>query len=113
MNNESGRMNAGRKLFFIILFFPLSFLSKAQTQPGDSLLKEVTLKNAVEYAIQHQPVIQQSLIDEQITETRIKSKLSEWLPQVNFNYFYQHNFVVQKSLIAGNVVKLGLDNSSA
>ena len=53
------------------------------------------------------------MIDEKITDLQIKSKLADWYPQVNFNYLYQHNFQVQTSIIGGNPVKLGVDNTSA
>src|SRR5437868_1400939 len=99
--------------FVFTIFFLLPGTLWAQTPTGDSLLKEVTLKTAIEYAIKRQPLIQQSLIDEQITNDRIKSKLADWYPQVNFNYNYQHNFLLQKSLIAGNLVSLGQNNTSA
>ena len=58
-------------------------------------------------------MVQQSLIDEKITELQIKSKLADWYPQVNFNYLYQHNFQVQTSVIGGNPVRLGVNNTSA
>jgi outer membrane protein TolC len=89
------------------------FVITAQTTAGDSLLKEVTLKSAIDYAIAHQPKIQQSLIDEQITGSNIKSKLADWYPQVNFNYNLQHNFLLPSSVFAGNTVKLGVNNTSA
>lgn len=79
----------------------------------DSLLNEVTLQQAVDYSIKHQPLIRQSELDEQITEANIRNRLSDWYPQVNFNYSLQHNFVVQTSIIGGNPVKLGVDNTSA
>lgn len=82
-------------------------------QNRDSLLQDATLQNIIQYALKNQPAVQQSLIDEKITELQIKSKLSEWYPQVNFNYLYQHNFQVQTSIIGGNTVKLGVDNTSA
>ncbi|MEO8582773.1 MAG: TolC family protein [Flavitalea sp.] len=85
----------------------------AQNKAGDSTLTEVTLKAAVDYSIVHQAAIQQSVIDQEITEANIRSKLSDWYPQVNFNYALQHNFVVQTSVIGGNPVKLGVDNTSA
>lgn len=44
---------------------------------------------------------------------QVKAKLADWFPQVNFNYLYQHNFQVQTSIIGGNPVKLGVDNTSA
>lgn len=113
MNQNKREKKTQKKIFQTTLFFLLPAFIWAQPLQGDSLLKEVTLKNAVAYAIKHQPVIQQSLIDEQITDTRIKSKLSEWYPQVNFNYNLQHNFLLQKTLIGGNLVRLGQDNTSS
>lgn len=98
-------------LFLLLLLFP--FFITAQTNPGDTVLKEVTLQAAVDYAKKNQPRIQQSLIDEQITASVIKSKLADWYPQVNFNYSLQHNFILPSSVIGGNVVKFGVDNTSA
>jgi len=80
---------------------------------SDSLLQQATLENVVHYALKKQPVVEQSLIDEKITESQIRSKLADWYPQVNFNYLYQHNFRVQTSVIAGNPVRLGVNNTSA
>ena len=95
----------------ILLLTP--FLINAQTNTADTLVKEVTLKVAIDYAIKHQPKIQQSLLDEQITGSNIKSKLADWYPQVNFNYSLQHNFLLPSSVIAGNTIKLGVNNTSA
>ncbi len=94
-----------------LVIFP--FLLLAQVGGKDSLLVEVTLKNAIDYAMAHQPLIQQSLTDEQIVESSIKSKLSEMYPQVNFNYSLQRNFIIQTAVIGGNNVKLGVNNTSA
>jgi len=86
---------------------------KTFAQNGDSLLQQATLQNCVQYALQHQPLVQQSLIDEQITEATIKSKLADWYPQLNFDYSLQHNFQLQTTVFAGNTVKIGVDNTSA
>ena len=94
-----------------LVIFP--FLLLAQVGGKDSLLVEVTLKNAIDYAMVHQPLIRQSLIDQQIVEFSIKSKLSEMYPQVNFNYSLQHNFIIQTAVIGGNNVKLGVNNTSS
>ena len=85
----------------------------AYSQTSDSLLQQATLPNVIQYALKRQPLVQQSLIDEKITELQIKSRLAEWYPQVNFNYLYQHNFQVQTSVIGGNPVRLGVNNTSA
>ena len=62
--------------------------------------------------MKHQLLIQQSLLDEEITERQIRIRLADWYPQLNFNYNIQHNFQVQTSIIGGNAVKLGVNNSS-
>lgn len=80
---------------------------------NDSLLSEVTLQQAVDYSLKHQPAVRQSILDQRITDANIRSRLADWYPQVNFNYNLQHNFVVQTAIIGGNVVKLGVDNTSA
>ena len=102
------------KIGILSFFFLLSpFFIAAQTTAKDTLLQEVTLKKVIEYAIKFQPRIQQSLIDEQITGSIIKSKLADWYPQVNFNYTLQHNFILQTSVLGGNTIRLGVDNTSA
>lgn len=102
------------RIVFSLLFLAITFsINTNAQQTGDSLLQQATLQNVVQYALKNQPVVQQSLIDEKITDLQIKSKLADWYPQVNFNYLYQHNFQVQTSIIGGNAVKLGVDNTSA
>ncbi len=96
---------------FVFICSPIFVL--AQINQRDSLLTEVTLKSAVDYAIVRQPLIQQSLVDQEILETTIRNKLADWYPQINFNYSLQHNFIVQTAVIGGNVVKLGVNNTSA
>ena len=110
-NKAKKRYTAKLVLFALYLFCPFSLLS--QTVEKDSLLPQVTLKNAISYAIIHQPQIQQSLIDEQILETTIKSKLADWYPQINFNYIQQENFQLPSTTINGNVIKLGVNHSTA
>lgn len=97
----------------IILLFITPLFLQAQQPAADSLLQQATLDNVVAYAIKHQPLIQQSLIDEQVTESLIKSKLADWYPQLDFRYNLQHNFQLQQAIIGGNVIKFGVDNTSA
>ncbi len=94
----------------IFLLYP-AMLSAQKT--NDSLLASATLQNVVNYAIKHQPLIQQAQIDETIVNNTIKTKLADWFPQVNFNYSLQHNFQVQQAIIGGNAVRLGVENTSA
>ncbi|MES2518921.1 MAG: TolC family protein [Bacteroidota bacterium] len=104
----------------LVLKIPSKLYSQAVIQQYSSeksgafsKLDDATLENIVHYAILNHPQIQQSLIDQRIVENTIKSKLADWYPQINFNYNLQHNFLVQTSIIGGNPVKLGVDNTSA
>lgn len=90
-------------------FMLITFTVQAQQ---DSLLADATLNNVIQYALKRQPAVQQSLLDEEITELQIKSRLSEWYPQVNFNYLYQRNIQLQSSVIGGNIVRFGVNNTS-
>jgi outer membrane protein len=84
----------------------------AQTA-ADSVLQEASLKNIVQYALTHQPALRQALADEQITEKAIKGRLADWYPQVNFTYNYQRFFDLQSSVIGGNVIRFGVNNTSS
>ncbi|MFT3932970.1 MAG: TolC family protein [Chitinophagaceae bacterium] len=97
---------------YLSLAFVLVFVSTAYSQTTDSLLQAASLQNCVQYALTHQPLVQQSLLDEEITEKQIRIKLADWYPQLNFNANYQHNFQIQTSIIGGNAVQLGVHNTS-
>src|SRR3984893_4142707 len=93
------------------VWLPPSLYGRQPT--ADSVLAPATLGNVIKYALKHQPLLQQSLIDERITETTIRNKLADWYPQLRFNYSLQHNFKVQTAVIGGNPIKLGVDNTSS
>jgi outer membrane protein len=98
------------KIIPVILFCP-SLLS-AQQNKKDSLLQQATLASCVQYALQHQPVIQQSLIDEKIAEETIKTKLADWYPQINLDASYQNNIQLPTAYFGGNYVSTGTHNVS-
>jgi outer membrane protein TolC len=97
-------------LLTIVSSFTIYNTSNAQT--GDSLLQQASLQACVQYALTHQPVIKQSLIDEQITERMIKGKLADWYPQISLDYNFQHYFKLQTAVFAGNTVTIGSKNTS-
>jgi outer membrane protein len=113
MLNDSSNKKRGISSAFIFILLLSSNVALYAQQPADSLLTEATLPNLVQYALKRQPAVQQALIDEQTTQLQIKSKLADWYPQLNFGYVYQHNFQVQTSIIGGNPVQLGVNNTSA
>ena len=83
-------------------------------QRNDSLptLAEASLQNCIQYAIQHNPDIQNAKIDQQITEAQIQNKLSDWYPRVNFTYNLQHNIQLPTFIFNGNVSHSGSYNTS-
>jgi len=96
---------------FTVLFAGVRCWAQAPAA-SDSLLPNATLDNCVQYAVKHQPVIQQSLIDETTTDLNIQNKLADWYPQVNLNYNLQHNFQLQKTVFNGTLVPIGVNNTS-
>lgn len=115
MIKAHARINRNCLLFFLLFTtFSVSTIPlSAQRNSSDSLLDHPTLPAVIQYALKRQPQIQQALVDEQTTALEIKSKLADWYPQLNFGYQLQHNFKVQTSVIGGNPVRLGVNNTSA
>ena len=79
---------------------------------NESLPQEATLENCVQYALKHFPLLQQHLLDQDIADRQIKSKLSEWYPQVNLNAAYQNNFQLPTVNFAGSYIHSGTYNTS-
>ncbi|MDA3614841.1 TolC family protein [Polluticaenibacter yanchengensis] len=90
----------------------ISAFSQESVKLDSTVLQQADLKQLIDYALKNQPLLKQNKLDEEITESTIKSKLADWYPQLNFNYSLQHNFIVQTSIIGGNPVKLGVENTS-
>src|SRR3954454_9056427 len=105
------------RLFYSILYFVTPVILFAQNNSPDTLLQEASLQDCIQYALKHQPLIQQSKIDEEITETTIKTKLSEWYPQVNGAFNLQRYLALPTSFFPdanGNkrATKVGVKNFS-
>ena len=99
---------------YLVLSLLFVFSNSLFAQQNDSLptLEEATLQNCIQYAIQHNPDIQNAKINEQITEAQIQNKLSDWYPQVNFTYNLQHNIQLPTFIFNGNVSHSGSYNTS-
>lgn len=110
--NIKKKIKRNKTLFiFIVTLFGGGILH-AQTNDSLPTLQEATLQNCIQYAIQHNPDIQNAKINQDITETIIKSKLADWYPQVNFTYNLQHNFKLPTLNFNGNIVHTGTQNTS-
>jgi len=98
-------------VFFSSGLIILSPAVNGQKAP-DTVLQQATLPQVVDFALKHYPLIQQAMLDEQITDRQIRSKLADWLPQLNLNASYQNNFQLQTINFNGTYVRSGVYNSS-
>ena len=103
---------AGKVLFFLLFLFLPGLIFSQQRVGDSSLLDNATLQDCIQYAIRHNPDLQNAKINEDITETIIKSKLADWYPQVNFIYNLQHNFQLPTFNFNGNLSHSGTYNTS-
>lgn len=101
------------KYSFWFLFLLAGARQAVCQAPSDTTLVAPDLQQCIQYALRHQPAVQQAVIDEQLAETTIRTKLADWYPQLNLAYLAQHNFQVQTSIIGGNPVRLGVANTSS
>lgn len=118
--NLKKKIRRSKTLFiFVVILFPGGILYaqtndslRSATQDSLPTLQDATLQNCIQYAILHNPDIQNAKINQDITETIIKSKLADWYPQVNFSYNVQHNFKLPTLNFNGNIVHTGTKNTS-
>ena len=96
-----------------LILLSTTIIKSQQKSENDSLLQKATLQNCIRYALAHQPSIQQSLLNEQIASREIKGKIADWLPQLNLNVNFQHNYKLPTSIFQGNAVKIGVINTSS
>ncbi|MGW8121321.1 TolC family protein [Roseivirga echinicomitans] len=92
-------------LLYGLLIFLLAKPSVGQeSQPINTKL---SLEQILDYALKNSPMIQQSLLDEEIGERQIKSNLSGWLPQVSADFGASHNIKQQSQIIGNQLVTFG------
>lgn len=92
----------------VIFLLTITFLSTyiytnaAGQSHSDTLSADASLKACIHYALSHQPALQQSYLDEQITEHNIKSQLAAWYPQIGLNYNLNHYIEQPTSVITNS-----------
>ncbi|GAB2540074.1 TolC family protein [Spirosoma aerophilum] len=84
----------------------------------DSLARQAYLPDCIQYALGHQPVIRQSVIDQEIAERTVQSSLAAWYPQIAAGYNVLHYLKLPVTLIPDATtgerrpVALGAQNTS-
>lgn len=99
-----------KTLAFLIFLFSVVLVS-AQAN-NDSLLVNATLQQCIQYALDHQPSVKQSQLQEEIVGYNIRSRLADWYPQIGGNYSLQHTFQRSTSFFNGSAVPVGVKNTS-
>ena len=109
--------NAVRRSKVILIFFPIIFFSffvRAYSQSNSDSSESLTLSQCIDYALKHQPLLQQSLIGVDIARTTNKINLAGWLPQANlsanFTHYLQLPSVISDST-GGKVIRTGITNT--
>ncbi len=103
-------------VLYICLFLSVNVF--AQSIKRDSSLAEATVQNCVKYALDHQPYIQQSYLDEKITDRQISSRLADWYPQIGAAGNYQHYFQLPSTALGTDssgkrqIIQTGVRNTS-
>jgi outer membrane protein len=93
-----------------LVFIPMRMTAQINS---DSTLQSANLRQVVEYALINQPTVQQAKLDEEITNRAIKGRLADWYPQINLALNYQRFIDLQTSVIAGNPIRFGVNNTSS
>lgn len=84
----------------------------------DSLARQAYLPDCIQYALGHQPIVRQSVIDQEIAERTVQSSLSAWYPQIGAGYNILHYLKLPVTLIPDATtgerrpVALGAQNAS-
>jgi hypothetical protein len=103
-------------VFIILGFTAVSFSAEAQAnvpKASDTLPSDATVQACVEFALKHYPQVQQALLDEQITDRQIRSRLAAWYPQIGLNANYQNNFQLPAVGFSGSYGRSGTYNQSS
>ena len=112
MKHAAKGIKANLIIFLIIIF--LSFSINTYSQSNSDTTESLTLAQCIDYALKHQPLLQQSLINVDITRTTNKISLAGWLPQAyvsgNFTHYLQLPSAISDST-GGKVIKTGVTNT--
>lgn len=100
-----------------LLWALLGGMAMAQ-KPVDSLSRRADLSDCVLFALDHQPLVRQSVIDQEIADRTVRSSLAGWYPQIGAGYNLQHYLKLPVTLIPDATtgekrpVTLGAQNTS-
>lgn len=113
MNPKNIKFKSQNTFFALIII--LSFLSlslRSQEQEIVEFGQPVSLQDCIQFALKNNPEIHNAVLNQDYVETTIKTKLSEWYPQIGLTANYQHNFKLPTSNFNGKISHIGSENTS-
>src|SRR5664279_109065 len=94
-------------IFFISVLLNISFCAYSQKNNISDTLQSFTLAQCIDYAFQHQPALNQSLINLNIARITNRINLSGWLPQVNLSGNLLHYNQLPTSFVPNQTIPGG------
>ncbi|HLY69427.1 MAG TPA: TolC family protein [Puia sp.] len=112
MKNAVKRFKA--TLIFFLPIYLFNFSNNVYSQSNSDSTESLTLGQCIDYALKHQPLLQQSLINIDITRSTNKINLAGWLPQAyisgNFTHYLQLPSAISDST-NGKAIRTGVTNT--
>jgi outer membrane protein TolC len=101
---DKGVKKRTANLIFLLIIGCLTISNQicSQNNPVNDTIPSLTLGQCVDYALKHQPALQQSLINTDITRTTNAINLSGWLPQAAVSANLTHYLELPTSFIANS-----------
>ncbi len=112
MENKIKRTNNQLVLFLLFFVVVTTKMNSQTTNSTSAILRDATLPQVIEYALENHPSYKKVLLDEQILKSGIRVNLSDWMPQATFTGALQHNLKLQQMVVGGNIITMGLNNTS-
>jgi len=89
-------------IFAVVLVnFPVNTYSQVDSSSG--FIKSFTLEQCINYALQYQPLMGQSIINQSIVKTNNAINLSGWLPQLNLSGSLLHYNQLPTSFVSNPI----------
>jgi outer membrane protein TolC len=101
-----------RKYIYIISGFMMLSVAAHAQQDSATLPDGATVSDCVDYALKHYPGLQASYVNQEITNSQIKTRIADWYPQIAANAAGQHYFQVPQTISGGMVVPAAVVNTA-
>ncbi|MBE8714636.1 TolC family protein [Sphingobacterium hungaricum] len=102
------------KVLGLAMLFTASWVTKGLSQDSTiNLSPNANLEELLDFALKNTISIKKAYIGEEIGEREIASAISGWYPQVNGTGSLNHFLIVPTSIVGGNAIQMGQENSSS